>query len=180
VVIKRVLISSYIFLTLKKITMPLENVGSKHLTAAQMKDIDDAVASITAILSGITQNLTDEERRKYGSINEQNKLIVNKVNDYHQTQATLQSPDVDWDEFEKDFADRQFADSRLSALYTLQRMLSDFKIVHDYDNYQASLTDYAYSQYKASTNTPGYSDKVSTLKQFFPNSGNKTSADPKP
>lgn len=49
-------------------------------------------------------------------------------------------------------------------------MITDFKITHDYDNYQDGLDDYKYSQYKASTKTPGFIEKVQELKQFFPNS----------
>ena len=54
---------------------------------------------------------------------------------------------------------------------SIQKLLSDYKIVHDYDNYQASLVDYKYAQYKAETNTPGFGAKVAELKQFFPRSG---------
>jgi hypothetical protein len=46
-------------------------------------------------------------------------------------------------------------------------MLEDFKIVHDYDNYQDSLTDYRFTQYKSSTNVPGFTEKADYLKQFF-------------
>lgn len=61
-------------------------------------------------------------------------------------------------------------------------MLSDFKIVHDYDNYQDVLIDYDYSQYKANTKAPGFTEKVEELKQFFPNTngggnGDGTSAE---
>lgn len=98
-------------------------------------------------------------------------MFVNKVNDYHTNQTALQSPDVDWKEFDDDFKDRQFADTRLNTLAGISRMLSDFKIVHDYDNYQDALTDYGYSQYKAGTNTTGFSEKVNDLKQFFPRTG---------
>lgn len=156
--------------------MAISNLGKAHLTTAQKKDIDDALVLINNVLTAIVPNLSDEERRKFGSINEQNKLLVNKLLDYRQNQPALSSPDVDWDEFEADFEDRQFADTRLATLANLHRMLNDFKIVHDYDNYQNSLQDYSYAQYKTGTNTPGFAQKQADIKQFFPNTGSSTTA----
>lgn len=154
--------------------MALNNLGRLHLTAAQKTAIDAALTTIETNLLAVTQNLSAEERQKYGSINETNKLFVNKDREYFTTQASLASPDVDWVEFEADYQDRTFADTRLDRIATLTRMLSDFKIVHDFDNYQDALTDYDYSKYKAGTKTPGYTEKVDELKQFFPNTGATT------
>ena len=151
--------------------MALYNLGRLHLTAAQKTAIDAALTTIETNLLAVTQNLSEEERQKYGSVNETNKLFVNKDREYFITQASLASPDVDWVEFEADFQDRTFADTRLDRIATLTRMLSDFKIVHDFDNYKDALTDYDYSKYKAGTKTPGYTEKVDELKQFFPNTG---------
>ena len=154
---------------LKQVTRAISNVGVNHRTPLQKTDRDNAVSVSEKSLMGITQNLSAEERQKYGSVNETNKLFVNKCREYQQTQTNLASPDVDWVEFEADFQDRTFADTRLDRLATLTRMLSDFKIVHDYDNYQDALIDYDYSKYKAGTKTPGFTEKVEELKQFFPN-----------
>lgn len=158
--------------------MPINNLGTKHVTTTQATDVNTQLAAIETVISSLTQNLTEEERKKYGSINEQNKLLVNKVNDYHVNQPSLQSPDIDWTEFDKDFADRDFAGKLISRLEALIRMATDYKIVHDYDNFQASLTDYAYTQYKASTNTPGFAAKEAELKQFFPRSGSSSDTPP--
>ena len=162
--------------------MPQSNLGTLHLSDAQKITIDDSLTKIETELLTVTQNLTNEERQKYGSVNEQNKLLVNKVRDYNTVQPSLSSIDVDWTEYELDFKDREFSDTRLDRIATIARMLSDFKIVHDYDNYQNALTDYDYSQYKAGTKTPGFSEKVADLKQFFPNTGggNKTADTPQP
>lgn len=149
--------------------MALNNLGRLHLTAAQKTAIDSALATIENNLLSVTQNLSAEERQKFGSVNETNKLFVNKNREYFVTQPSLATPDVDWVEFESDFQDRSFADTRLDRLATITRMLSDFKIVHDFDNYQDALTDYDYSKYKAGTKTPGYTEKVDELRQFFPN-----------
>jgi hypothetical protein len=62
-----------------------------------------ALSALETALSGKVSNLSSDERRKYGSISEQNKLFVNKVNDYATGQAALRSPDVNWDEFIKVF-----------------------------------------------------------------------------
>jgi hypothetical protein len=155
--------------------MPINNLGKKHITAAQITDFDKALADLLAIATNITTNLTDEERSRFGSINEKNKLFVNGVLDYATTQADLKSPDVDWTEFQADYDDRKFADTRADKIENLLRMLTDFKIVHDYDNYQDSLTDYDYTKYKASTSAPGYTEKQAYLRQFFPNTGGSNS-----
>ncbi len=154
--------------------MSINNLGRLHLTAAQKTAIDAALTALETNILTVTQNLSAEERHKYGSVNETNKLLVNKVREYQQTQPTLATPDVDWVEYEADFQDRTFADTRLDRIATITRMLSDFKIVHDYDNYQDALTDYGFSQYKAGTKAPGFTEKVEELKQFFPNTGGST------
>ena len=151
--------------------MPIDNLGRLHLTAAQKTTIADAMTTIETVLLTVTQNLSSEERQKFGSVNETNKLLVNKARDYNQTQPSLSSTDVDWEEYELDFQDRSFSDTTEQRMISALRMLTDFKIVHDYDNYQAALTDYDYSKYKASTKTPGFTEKVADLKVFFPNSG---------
>ncbi len=39
--------------------------------------------------------------------------------------------------------------------------------MHDYDNYQAALTDYDFAKYKASTNAVGFQTKVAEIGQFL-------------
>ncbi|CAM3846799.1 MULTISPECIES: hypothetical protein [Flavobacterium] len=159
--------------------MSLNNLGVYHITPQQKEAIDNALNTIVENLSAVTQNLSAEDRQKFGSVNEINKLLINKCREFQQNQTTLATPDVDWVEFEADYQDRTFADTRLDRLATITRMLSDFKIVHDYDNYQDALTDYDYTKYKSSTKVPGYTEKVGELKQFFPNSGGSGPATPK-
>ncbi len=157
--------------------MPVTNLGRLHLTTAQKTAIDAALTTIETHLISVTMNLNAEERNKFGSVKEYNKLFVNKDREYYQTQPNLASPDVDWVEFEADFQDRVFADTRLDRIANLTRMLSDFKIIHDYDNFQDGLTDYDYSKYKAGTKSPGFTEKVEELKQFFPNTNGGGSGD---
>jgi len=129
--------------------------------------IDNAITVIESTFLTVAPNLSAEERLKFGSVNETNKLFVNKVREYYQTEPSLASPDVDWVEYEADFQDRAFAATREKRINIILRLITDFKIAHDFDNYQAGLDDYKYSQYKESTKTAGYSEKVNDLKQFF-------------
>jgi hypothetical protein len=87
----------------------------------------------------------------------------------------LSSPDIDWTEFANDFDTRTFIQATMQRLQSLLDGLNNAKILHDWDNYQASLTDYDYAKYKASTQAVGYQTKVSELAQFF-TGGTTTSA----
>lgn len=158
--------------------MPFENLNSVHYTDVEKTATADALTALETALTAKFRNLTADERRKYGSINEQNKLIVNKALDYHNNQPNLSSADVDWDEFAKDFSSRNFIQDTIARLQDIIDGLSNNKILHDFDNYQAALTDYGYSQYKAGTSAPGYENKVAEMAQFFNRTGTTTPTTP--
>lgn len=147
--------------------MAITNLNNIHLTATQVGTAQKAVDDLETALATININLTSEDRQRFGSINEQNKLFVNKVYDFNKNQSSLSAAEVDWAEFEKDFISRQNYEGLIARLESLTMKLKNAKTLHDYDNYQAALTDYAYSSYKAGTAAPGYETKQSELKQFF-------------
>lgn len=119
----------------------------------------------------LTITLTPDERSSYGSVNEQNKLLVNKVWDYRQSSPNLSLPDLDWTEFEMDYESRILMETIQNRLGALQERVKNTKILHDFDNYQSALDDYGYTVYKAGSQTPGYETKMNELKQFFARSG---------
>lgn len=147
--------------------MPFENLNNSHYLPAEKTAVNTNLTALEASLIPKIKNLNAEERQKYGSINEHNKLIVNKVKDYRTNQPTLSSPDVDWAEFQSDFDSRDFLQATIMRLQNLIDGLSNNKILHDFDNYQAALTDYDYSKYKAATKAPGFENKVNEVSQFF-------------
>jgi hypothetical protein len=147
--------------------MSLTNLDNVHLTPAQLTAAQTALTDLETALAVIDVNLTPEDRRKYGSINEQNKLFVNKVNDYNNSQPALSSPEVDWNEFAADYVSRTTYEALIARLDSLIKRLDNAKILHDYDNYQAGLTDYAYTSYKAGSAASGFENKYNELKQFF-------------
>lgn len=147
--------------------MPFTNLENRHFTAAEKTTINGLLSQLETAFATKTANLTPEERRKYGSINEQNKLVVNKIKDFRDNQPALSSSDVDWIEFAADFDDRAYKQAILTRFATLADGLTNSKILQDYDNYQAALTDYEYAKYKASANAQGFSQKVAEIAQFF-------------
>ena len=147
--------------------MAITNLNNNHLTPAQVTAATAAITALETELAVININLLAEERQRYGSINEQNKLLVNKTMDYHNTQPALDTPHVDWAEFSKDFNSRNNLEGMIARLESLIVRLNNAKILHDYDNYQATLADYAYANFMAGTATPGYETKVNDMKQFF-------------
>jgi hypothetical protein len=154
--------------------MPFSNLISAHYTTEEKASVNKALASVEETLSSKLVNLSPDDRQKYGSVGEQNKLIVNKVRDYRINQPELSSDDVDWEEFLKDFESREFLQATIAKLENFVTKLSNNKILHDFDNYQASLTDYGFSQYKRGTNKPGFETKVNELSQFFGRTGTTT------
>jgi hypothetical protein len=155
--------------------MPFENLSGSHFDNAEKAAVTAAIETIENAVSAKLKNLSPEERQKYGSINEQNKLIVNKIKDFHAMQPNLSSPDVDWTEFLKDYESREFIAATITKLQNLVDGLTNNKILHDFDNYQAALTDYDYAKYKLGTNKAGFESKVSEISQFFNRTGTTVS-----
>ena len=156
--------------------MPFTNFESRHFSAEEKTAVLAALDTLENALSPKLANLSPEERQQYGSVNEHNKLIINKVKDYHDSQPTLSSSDVDWTEFASDYESRAFLEASIHRLNGLIEGLASAKILHDWDNYQAALTDYDYAKYKAGTNSAGYQTKVNEIAQFFNRSGATSSS----
>ena len=151
--------------------MPLINLRGVHLTETELTAAKDALTALEATLQNVNVPLTPEDRSRYGSINEQNKLLVNKVNDYRTNSPELSTEDVDWDEFAKDYSSRLNYENLFNRLEALSVNLRNAKILHDFDNYQSALADYSYTSYHAGAGHPGYETKYNELKQFFNRTG---------
>ncbi len=147
--------------------MPLNNLNNTHLPTANVTAGDTALNSFETAIQIITIQLTPEDRQQYGSINEQNKLFVNKVNDFNRSQPALSATDVDWAEFNRDFQSRAVLEGWINRLQGFMDRLNNAKTMHDYDNYQAGLNDYANTAYRAGRGAAGFENKQAELKQFF-------------
>lgn len=147
--------------------MALENLISVSFTEAELNILDTALSDIEQVLEGKAVNLTPDERRQYGSIAEQNKLVVNKAKDY-MDQEPQHIPNVlDKAEFDRDYAARQQIEGRLYRLQSITEKFSDTKVLLDHDNYFGALTFYHYIKFLAKENAPGTTSIYKDMKQFF-------------
>ncbi len=157
----------------------MKNVIQTQLTPDLKTQIDTKIAELEALFQGKLVALDADQRKFYGLINEQNKLFVNKVRDYKVNQPQLSADDVNWEEFEKDYQARVFLETRKEKLASLVYQMESTKILHDYDNYNDALDDYAYSQYKKGREVIGFAEKVAELKQFFPRTPKSSTSEDK-
>ncbi len=148
--------------------MPFENFNNRHFSEQEKTMIENTLTQLETAFAGKLANLTQEERKQFGSVNEQNKLIINKVKQLADTQADLKCPDIDWQEFDADYHSRDFLDGMVGRIDRLYNGLTSAKILHDYDNYKDALKDYEYAKFKNGMEAPGYAVKVKELRQFFP------------
>lgn len=154
------------------------NVISFSLTTEEQKKITDAINEIRTVVNAKLPDLNGEYRRFYGSINEQNKLIVNKAREIKQLNPSLSPVEVDWVEFEKDYNARMFYEGVLLQFEGITSRIESAKMMHDYDNYNDSLTLYRYLDYQRKSDTPGAEASYNSLREFFARS-KKTVVPPK-
>ncbi|MFA6278442.1 MAG: hypothetical protein WC622_16970 [Pedobacter sp.] len=147
--------------------MPFLNFDSRHFSVNEKNAVTAALTALETALAAKVANLSPEERKQFGSVNEQNKLVINKVKEYRDIQPALGCPDVDWVEFMNDFDTRAFLQGSIQRLQNLIDGMTNAKILHDWDNYQSALIDYDYAKFKFNANVPNYQNKVEELSQFF-------------
>ena len=147
--------------------MALTNLNNVHFSATTITEANNSLTDLEHTLAGTNIKLTAEERQRYGSIHEQNKLFVNKVYDYNKSQPSLSTTEVDWKEFNSDHESRLNLEKIITRLENLTIKLKNAKTLHDFDNFQAALIDYAYTNFMAGTGAAGFETKQAELKQFF-------------
>ena len=159
--------------------MPLKDLIQNQLSLADVDNIIKLLDNIQSIIVGKMVNLTPEQRQKYGSINELNRLMVNKVYEIHNSHPQFDSAKVNWAEFSADFAIRGILERIISHLQSLIEQFHDTKILHDNNNYKQALNQYSYISYLADLNEPGITTVKEAIAQFFNRTGTGGDATPK-
>lgn len=161
--------------------MPNPELISTHMDEPSGLSVMGMLRTVINQLKPLTHDLNEEERQKYGSINEKAKLIVGKVMDYQTNYPELASPEVNWAFFKQHWTTRTNLANIEEACYLIIEMCSDPRILHDYVLFQNSLTDYDYTKYRAgnASNDGGvFTRKLDELRQFFPTGGGNTPTPP--
>ena len=130
-----------------------------------------AVRTLLDVVSPKAPALSNDDRRTYGSVAEQNKLKINKARTYMGQFPELIPSFIDRDEFERDFQARSDAEELIMLVEEALRKLTDMKIMLDYDNYQDVLAFYRSVRYSANEKVSNAVTVYNDLKQFFPRTG---------
>lgn len=157
--------------------MALENLISIEFTEEELTNLDTHLEGIQQILAGKTVNITPEQRRQYGSIGNQNKLIVDKAKTYMEQHPNWIPNFLDKAEFDKDYNARQQIEERTQRLQNLTQQLVDTKTLLDHDNYTNSLSFYRMMRYLSGENEPGSKTVYEDMKVLFSKSTRTTSTD---
>lgn len=122
-------------------------------------------------------NLNAEDRQQYGSIQDTNKLLVNKCKTLMEQNERLIPAFVNKEEFQRDYDARVFIEKTLLRLESVKRQLEDTKILLDYDNYQDSMAFYRSVRYYANEQEEFAIPVYDELKKYFPRKNGSTSED---
>ncbi|RZS93873.1 hypothetical protein [Aquimarina brevivitae] len=147
--------------------MALENLISISFTEEELTQLDSHLLGIRQILTGKTVNLTPDQRRQYGRIANQNKLIVDKAKNYMEQHPDWIPRFVDKSEFDRDYTARQQVENRVQLLESLSTQLVDTKTLLDHDNYNNALSFYRMLRFLAGENEPGAKSVYEDMKVLF-------------
>ena len=137
------------------------------LNDVDLQAIDHHLQSIDAIISGKVIELTPEQRRNFGAVDEQNKLIINKVLSVVENYPNLLPEGVDWQKFKTEAQLRAMLESVIIKLRDKLYTLESAKIMHDNNNLQASYAFYRYLEYLASVRQGDVSVLHTEFKSLF-------------
>ncbi|GIM58801.1 hypothetical protein [Capnocytophaga canimorsus] len=119
--------------------MALDNLISVQFSSEELSKIEQALGMLIEVLKPKSVNLNADERRQYGSIADRNKIFVDKCKAYMEQDPSTIPPTLDKAEFDKDYTARQQLQEPLRKLNRLHEMVTDTKILLDFDNYHAAF-----------------------------------------
>ncbi len=147
--------------------MALENLISLSFSEEELASLDAHVEGIRTILKDKMVNLTPDERRQYGRIANQNKLLVNKAKQFMEQHPHFIPPFLDKEEFDRDYIAREQIENRVKLLENIVQQLLDTKTLLDHDNYTNALSFYRLVRYLAQENEVGAKSVYEDMKVLF-------------
>jgi hypothetical protein len=151
-----------------------------EFTDAELASIRTQFNAIKTTLIAKFINLEPGDRQKYGSINEKNKLVINKVKDYRDNMPHLSNPDINWVNYQKNATTRKNYKLVVDLLGEINELCNDSCTLVDYVLFGDARRDYKFTKYKAEDDgggAAGFENKYNELKQFFISENDSNSTD---
>lgn len=145
-------------------------VNVPELTDTEMTNIRTSLAAVKTILAPKFVNLEPEDRQKFGSIKEQNKLIINKVKDYRDNMPNLSHTEINWVNYAKNAKTRSNYMMVVNLVQEILELCDDPRTLVDYNLFGDAQRDYKFTKFKAEEDggaASGFEAKYEDLKQFF-------------
>lgn len=136
-------------------------------TAEEKEIANQALRTLLDIITPKAPVLSNDDRRTYGSVAEQNKLKINRGRAYMGQFPDLVPSFINPEEFERDYQARTESEEMIMLAEDVLRKLTDMKIMLDYDNYQDVLAFYRSVRYSASEKVSNAVTVYNDMKQFF-------------
>jgi len=156
--------------------MALDNLISVTFTEAELKEIDDAMATLERVLAGKVVNLTPEQRVQYSRVKYDMEVWVNKTSSYIFNNAPLVPTFIDVNELRFDLATHTILNPRIDKMAALLKGMEDINLLLGTDIFNACLTFYRSVKAAAMANAPGASSIYNDLKQQFSGGAPKKTA----
>lgn len=140
----------------------------RRFDANDKAQIDGVLQQFNSLIERRTEAMTPNDRRRYGSVKEKNKLFIKKVKELMSVYPHLMTPGLDWANFDAEYDEREYVSQLILRVEGMLYELQTIKIALDNNNYGISLLDYAYTDILNERGEPGITQKISELAQFFP------------
>jgi len=137
-------------------------------TTEELEACNTGIVTVETFAGKHVPNLSADDRQNLGSINETNKLFVNKTKTLMKQNPSMVPVFINQDEYNRDLVAREEIEKLILKLDTIKRNLSDTKILLDHDNYHDALAFYRSVRYLANEHQIGAIAVYEELKQYFP------------
>jgi hypothetical protein len=148
--------------------MALENLISIAFSKEETDKINKSIEDINDVLANKVINLTPDERKQYGRINNRTEAWIDKINTYMEQNPKLVPFYLDKNEFDKDReARKEFLDI-LKKINSLQEGMEDTGMLLSTDIYHAALAFYHNVRIASNQNVAGVTTIYKDLAERFP------------
>ena len=147
--------------------MALENLIPITFSDHELHQLSHGIHTINSVLTGKTISLSAEQRKEYGRMANQNKLINDLAKKYMEEYPNWIPNFLDKEEFDRDYHTRTQIDAHVEKLKELAQQLIDTKMLLDYDNYSNALSFYRMVRYLAGENEPNAEKVHQEMKVLF-------------